>query len=63
MWMVCFERDFPVEPVKKAAIHIIKTSLLRRLQAQTLPGDALTQIDKIHPFNKMAVTFQPLMGF
>ena len=36
-----------------------KTSLLRRLQAQTLPDDA-PPIGKIHPF---AVTFEPLMGF
>ena len=39
-----------------------KTSLLRRLQAQTLP-DATPPIGKIHPFSKMAVTFEPLMGF
>ena len=39
-----------------------KTSLLRRLQAQTLP-DATPPIDKIHPFSKMAVTFEPIMEF
>ena len=32
-----------------------ETSLLRRLQAQTLP-DATSPIDKISPFSKMAVT-------
>ena len=40
----------------------IKTSLLRRLQAQTLPDEAPPK-GKIHPFSKMAVTFEPLMGF
>ena len=39
-----------------------KKSLLRRLQAQTLP-DATQPIGKINPFSKMAVTFEPLMGF
>ena len=37
-------------------------SLLRRLHAQTLPN-ATRPIGKIHPFSKMAVTFEPLMGF
>ena len=41
---------------------VIKTSLLRRLQAQTLP-DATPPIGQIHPFSKMAVTSEPLMGF
>ena len=41
---------------------IIETSLLRRLQAQTLPNEA-PPIGKMHPFGKMAVNFQPLMGF
>ena len=39
-----------------------ETSLLRRLQAQTLP-DATPPIGKIYPFSKMTVTFEPLMGF
>ena len=39
-----------------------KTSLLRRLKAQTLP-DATPPMGNIHPFSKMAVTFEPLMGF
>ena len=38
-----------------------ETSLPRRLQAQTLP-DATQPIGKIHPFNKMALTFEPLLG-
>ena len=38
------------------------TSLLRRLQAQTLPYATLP-IGQIHPFSKMAVNFEPLMGF
>ena len=37
-------------------------SLLRRLQAQTLP-DATPPIGKIYPFSKMAVTFEPVMRF
>ena len=40
----------------------IKTSLLRRLQAQTLP-DATPPIGKIYPFTKMALTFEPVMRF
>ena len=43
-------------------LYVLKTSLLCRLQAQTLP-DATPPIGKIHPFSKMAVTFEPLMGF
>ena len=39
-----------------------KTSMLRRLQAQTLP-DATPPIGKIHPFSKIAVAFKPLMEF
>ena len=39
-----------------------KTSLLRRLQAQTLPN--VTQpIGKINTISKMTVTFEPLMQF
>ena len=37
-------------------LNIIKTSLLRRLQEQTLPDDA-PPMSKIHPFSKIAVTF------
>ena len=40
----------------------LKTSLLRRLQAQALL-DATQPIGKISPFGKMAVTFEPLMRF
>ena len=39
-----------------------ETSLLRSLQAQTLPDEA-PAIGKIHRFSKMAVTFEPLMRF
>ena len=38
-----------------------RTSLLRRLQAQTHPQ--APPRGKIQPFSKMAVTFEPLMGF
>ena len=41
---------------------VYKTSLLRRLQEQTLP-DATPTIGPIHPFSKMTVTSEPLMGF
>ena len=34
----------------------------KRLQAQTLP-DATPSIGKTHPFNKITVTFKPLMEF
>ena len=34
-------------------IHLLKKSLLRRLQAQTLPH-ATPPTGKIHPFNKIA---------
>ena len=40
----------------------IERSLLRRLQAQTLP-DATPPMSKIYPFTKMAVTFEPVMPF
>ena len=39
-----------------------KISLLRRLQAQTLP-DATPPVGKINAFSKMAITFEPLMVF
>ena len=38
------------------------TSLLRRLQAQTLP-DATPPLGKIPPFTKIAVTFEPMKQF
>ena len=43
-------------------VRSIKTSLLSRLQEQSLPDEA-PPIGKIHPFSKMAVTFEALMGF
>ena len=39
-----------------------KTSLLPRLQVQTLPN-ATQPISKIYPFTKMAVTFEPVVQF
>jgi hypothetical protein len=36
--------------------------MLHMLQEQTLP-DATPPISKIHPFSKMAVTFEPVMKF
>ena len=40
--------------------NIYNTSLLRRLQEQTLPDEA-PAMGKIHPFSKIAVTFEPVM--
>ena len=45
----------------KRAIRV-KTIMLRRLQAQTLP-DSTPPIGKINHFSKMKVTFEPLMQF
>ena len=39
-----------------------ETSLLCRLQAQTLPDEA-PPVGKIHPFSKIAVTFEPIQRF
>ena len=38
------------------------SSLLRRMQAQTLP-DAASPIGKVHTFSKIAVTLEPVMRF
>ena len=43
-------------------VTLTETSLLRRMQAQTLP-DATPPIGKLHPVSKMAITFEPLLGF
>ena len=43
-------------------VSVKKTSLLCRLQAQTLT-DATPPIDKSYLFTKMAVTFEPVMQF
>ena len=40
----------------------VRTSLLRRLQAQTLP-DANPPIGEIHPFSNIAVVFEPMIQF
>ena len=45
-----------------ASVPCWQTSLLRRLQAQTLPN-ATPPIGKIYPFSKMAVIFEPVMQF
>ena len=39
-----------------------ETSLLRKLKTQTLPNEA-PPMGKIHPFSKIAVTFEPVMRF
>ena len=39
-----------------------ETSLLRKLQGRPSPAEA-PPISKIHPFSKIAITFEPLMGF
>jgi hypothetical protein len=50
------------QKVRPVSLFTGETSLLRRLQAQTLP-DATPPIVKIHPFSKFAITFKPLMLF
>ena len=40
----------------------LQTSLLRRLQAQTLPDEA-PPVGKIYQFSKIAVTFEPIQRF
>ena len=47
---------------KGDVLQIIYTSLLRRLQAQTLSDEA-PPIGKIHPFSKTAIPFEPVMQF
>ena len=52
----------PFGGIIKEILSSYKTSLLCRLQTQTLPDEAPI-IGKIHCFSKMAITFEPLMGF
>ena len=55
---MCMVYGFPVIVLLLFSILLsILTSLLRRQQAQTLP-DEVPPIGKIHPFSKMAVTFE-----
>ena len=59
--------NFCINSAKIESLHVkftdnMETTLLRRLQALTLPN-ATPQIGKIHPFSKMNVTFETLMGF
>ena len=42
--------------------NVLRTSLLHKLQAQTLP-DATLLMGNIHPFSKIAVTFETMLGF
>ena len=49
-------------PIYKSIPNMYKPSLLRRLQGTPSPAEA-PPIGKIRPFSKMAVTFEPLMGF
>ena len=46
----------------KHILQHLKTSLLRRLQAQTLP-DATPPLGKILLFTKITVTFEPMKQF
>ena len=41
-------------------LDLLRTSLLQRLQTQTLP-DTTSPIDKIHPFRIIGMIFKPLM--
>ena len=54
--------QFALKSQRQILMITIKTSLLRRLQTRTLPDEA-PPIGKIQRFSKMAVTFEPLMGF
>ena len=47
---------------RKSDRSSLLTSLLRRLQAQTLT-DAAPPVGKIHPFSKIAVILEPVMWF
>ena len=55
----------PLHSVKNVDIcagSVVQTSLLHMVQAQTLPDEA-PQVGKIHPFSKIAVTFEPIQQF
>ena len=58
----CFQWIIIPPPSAKQKFRLIITRLLRRLQAQTLPGEA-PPIGKIHPFGRIAVSFEPEMRF
>ena len=49
--------SLPTEPLTNS---LKKTSLVRRLQTQTLLG-ATPLIGKLHQFSKMAITFEEMM--
>ena len=48
--------------IAPATPYLLLTCLLRRLQAQTV-SDAAPPRGKIHPFSKIPLTCQPVMGF
>ena len=67
----CSELWMPIEPTQIQTIENLQkyllqntpeTSLLRRLQAQTLP-DATPPIGSVDQFSKSAVTFELIMQF
>ena len=51
-----------VKNVDICAGYVVQTSLLRMVQAQSLPDEA-PPVGKIHPFSKIAVTFEPIRRF
>ena len=51
-----------IKHTENFSLKFEQTSLLRRLQAQTLPDEA-PPIGKIHSFSKMALTFKLLWDF
>ena len=51
-----------IDSVSDGLWKYIQTSLLRRLQAQTLPDEA-PPAAKIYPFSKIVVTFEPIQRF
>ena len=62
LYGIIMQRKACLASLGKQHLHLFETSLLRRLQAQTLPN-ATQPVGKIHPFNKIAVNFDPIQQF
>ena len=66
-WLACCSLALAIKiaskPSKDYSLQLVtKTSLLRRLQTQTLPNEAPT-VDKIYQFSKIAVNFVRIQQF
>ena len=66
-WTVQVEHGCEISPKQQGVVDMwggvaYMTSLLRRLQAQTIPDEA-PPVGQIHPFSKIAVTFRPIQRF